>query len=386
MQWRFATYSHSVAKQTTALSAGIINLGGGFACPDLLPDISVAAMRAATQYRQEVMQYCGSLGLDDLRDAITTYMEQEGVACVRDNILIVNGAKQGLDLVARIFLEPGDGVIVSAPTYMSALSIFRNYGVDFIAIPQDDQGLDVEQLEAVLRMRQQSGKRAPKLLFDVPDFHNPSGITTSLPRRLAMVALARSYDFVIIEDNPYGKIRFEGAAVEPIKSLDDQGRVIFLGTASKILSPGLRLGWVVADAQIIAAMAAQKAEGGTSPYLQRILVELLQDGTLVHHIEQSKAQLRIKRDVMMAALARYLPDLTFRKPEGGYYLWLELPFGVNSDEVAISALEQGVVVYSGRVSDALQKEDSHLRLCYSYCTPLQIEEGIKRLSKTQKNR
>jgi len=384
MNWRFANRSQPVVKPVVKPTASspvtTINLSGGFACPDLLPDIAAAAIIAAQHYRQEGMQYSSSFGLDDLRQAIASLMEQEGVRCGRNNILIVNGAKQGLDLICRIFLNPGDGVIVTAPTYMTALSIFRNFEVEFIAIPPDSQGIDIKNLEASLSQRQRSGKPAPKLLFDVPDFHNPSTITTSLVRRQQLLALARRYDFVIVEDNPYGKIRFEGEELPPIKALDDEGRVIFLGTASKILAPGLRLGWVVADEQMIARMAAQKAEGGTSAYLQRIFTLLLQDGTVARHIEQSKARLILHRDAMMTALAHHLPDLRFTKPEGGYYLWLELPPEMDADKLVAAALARGVAVYSSRISDPFQRENSQLRLCYSYEEPARIEEGIKRLA------
>jgi 2-aminoadipate transaminase len=378
--YRFATRAQAKATAPVALPEGTINLSGGFAFPQCLPNVAAAAAVAAEEYRTEAMQYSGAVGLNDLRDAIVNYVAKDGVTCTRDNVIVVNGAKHGLDLVARVFLEPGDAVIVTGPTYMTALSILRTHEARFLSIPQDEEGLDAVVLEEKLEQLQRDGAPMPKLLFDVPDFHNPSGITMSARRRRALVDLAKRYGFVIIEDDPYRRIRFDGEAVAPIKSFDDAGVVIAVGTAAKVLAPGLRIGWIIADPEIVRQLAAQKADGGTSAFTQRIFVELLRTGEVAHHIDLITNALREHCDAMIKAFAKYMPDVKVRRPQGGYYLWAELPEGVDSDMLAGLGASHGVLVYSGTKCFAADLKRNFLRLCYSFVTPEQNAEGIRRLS------
>ena len=215
---------------------------------------------------------------------IVDYLREDGIAAARENILVVNGAKQGLDLACRVFLEKGDAVIVTAPTCLTAAAILKAAEASFVSVPQDADGMMTDLLEAKLQARQAAGEPMPKLLFDIPDFHNPTGITMSLERRRKLVALAIEHDFVIIADDPYRRIRFDGMPVPPIKSLDTSGRVIGLGTVSKILAPGLRIGWVNAAPAIIRRMAAHKSDHGTNPFVQRIVVQLFRSGKVDEHI------------------------------------------------------------------------------------------------------
>src|SRR4051794_25718133 len=235
---------NTVASSAPAGASGnVIQLGGGYGFPDTLPDIVAEAIEAATD-RAEGLQYGPLYGLDDLRDEIVAYLRQDGIEAARENILVVNGAKHGLDLACRVFLEPGDTVIVTAPTYLTAVSILKAAEAQFLSVPQDEDGMRLDVLETALRARADAGAAIPKLLFDVPDFHNPTGITMSAERRRRLIGIAEEYGLVIIEDDPYRRIRFEGAPVPPIKTFDTSGRVIGLGTVSKILAPGLRIGWV----------------------------------------------------------------------------------------------------------------------------------------------
>jgi 2-aminoadipate transaminase len=377
---RFASRSRPVAAGGKKLPEGTIDLSGGFAYPELLPDISLEAQIAARDFRLETMQYSGTMGLDDLRDEVVKYVSRDGVACERDNVLIVNGAKHALDLACRVFLDPGDSVIVTRPAYITALSILRTFQVTWLTVSQDEEGLDTAELESALKARREAGLPLPKLLFDVPDFHNPTGITTSAKRRRELVALAADYGFVIIEDDPYRKIRFEGSPVAPVKSHDADGVVIAVGTVSKILAPGLRIGWAIADRDIVSRMAAQKSDGGSSAYLQRICVELMRNGQVEHHIQSITETLKRHRDAMVAAFATHLPEVKINTPEGGYYLWAELPAGMDSDMLAGVALEHKVALYSGTLCYAEQPESRFLRLCYSYVAPGEIEEGVRRLA------
>ena len=325
------------------------------------------------------MQYGPLMGLDDLRDAIAAQVAEDGVICARENILVTNGAKHATELACRCFTEPGDKVIVSAPTYMTTLQMFRNEGVELLAIQQDRDGMRTDMLAERLESMAAGGQRLPKLLFDVPDFHNPTGLTLSLERRRQLLDLAAAYNFVIIEDDPYRRIRFEGEPVPPIKSMDRDGRVIAVGTVSKILAPGLRVGWAIGAAEVVRRMALQKSDGGSSPFNQRIVASLMRSNKMKNHIDAVTSHMREHRDAMIAALAEYLPDAKVRTPRGGYFLWAELPPHVDAAAVCAAALKHGVEVSPGRVCFPNEDPGHFLRFAYSFNNPGQIAEGIMRL-------
>ncbi len=356
-------------------------LSAGSAFPPILPDVSSEATAAASMHTAEVMQYGPLMGLDDLRDAIVGYIAEDGVHATRDNVLVTNGAKHATELALRVFTEPGDRVIVTAPTYMTTLQCFRNHGVNLLAVPQDDQGLDTDYLAERLATLAANGEAMPKLLFDVPDFHNPTGITMSLARRKRLVELAIAHGFVILEDDPYRRLRFEGDPVPPIKSLDTEGVVVAVGTVSKILSPGLRIGWAVGDAGIVRRMALQKADGGSSPFTQRIVVDLMRSNKMKLHIVEVSNQMRQHRDAMVDALAMEIPDAKVRRPEGGYFLWAELPAGVPAEKLVERGIAHGVEVSPGRVCFPDSDLGHFLRFAYSYVGVDDIREGIRRLGK-----
>lgn len=362
-----------------ALPPGTLNMSGGLAFGPTMPDIAKAATVAAQTFRTESMQYSSVLGLNDLRDEVAAYVASDGIKATRDEIMIVNGAKHGIDLACRAFLDPGDAVIVTAPTYLTAIGIFHSNEARLIAIRQDRDGMLVDELENTLAAMEASGEPLPKLLYDVPDFHNPTGVTLSGPRRQKLVALAKRFGFVILEDDPYRRIRFEREAVPTIKSSDDAGVVISIGTSSKIVAPGLRLGWVIASPELIARMALHKADGGTSAFTQRILVELFRANGVAAHIDEITPVMKSHRDLMIEAFARHIPDAKIERPAGGYFLWVKLPPDVDSDKLAHAALEQGVGVHSGRVCYPLAPQTNFLRVCYSFVSPDEIEYGIRKL-------
>lgn len=371
----------TVAPERSATSGGgLIELGGGFDFPDALPNIASEAM-AAAELKRETLQYGPLYGLNDLRDAIAEYLRQDGIAATRENILIVNGAKHGLDLTCRVFLEPEDPVIVAAPTYLMAAKILKHAEARFMSIPQDEEGMDTEVLRDRLQARQDAGEPMPKLMYDMPDFHNPTGIPMSAVRRQRLVDLATQYDFVIIEDDPYRRIRFEREPVPPIKAFDKSSRVIGLGTISKILAPGLRIGWVNADSAIVCRMAAHKSDGGSSPMLQRIVVQLLRNGKMDQHVATLTSLLRVHRNTMIDTIREHLPDTSVHVPNGGYFLWVRLPPRIDADELVRRAGKEGVSIISGRLCFAEEPSGSFLRLAYSFSTPANIAEGIKRLGR-----
>lgn len=379
--YRFARRAEVLGSSVYDHAADAILLSAGSAFPAILPDVSREAAEAAERYTAQSMQYGPLMGLDDLREAVCAHVADDGVRCQPENVLITNGAKHATDLALRTFVETGDRIIVSAPTYMTTLQCMRTHGVDFLAIEQDEEGLRTDILAARLETLAANGERMPKLLFDVPDFHNPTGVTMSLERRRALLSLAAEYDFVIIEDDPYRRIRFEGEPVPPIKSMDDEERVIAVGTVSKILSPGLRIGWAIGAPEVVRRMALQKADGGSCPFTQRIVVSLMRSNKLHQHVDEVTAHMRVHRDTMLEALAQHLPGASIRKPQGGYFLWVELPAGMSGDELASRALAHGVEVGSGRVCFPEVDPGNYLRLAYSFVGPETIRDGIERLGR-----
>lgn len=355
----------------------------GHASNAVLPDLTAEAERALTTYRAETLQYAPRPGLPELRARIVEQMEADGIATARDNILVTNGAKHAIDLVCRVLLDEGDAIVVTRPTYFTAIPIFRSFGVRFLEVGQDRDGLDVAELTALLTTRERSGERPPKFIYNVPDFHNPTGVTMSLDRRRALLELAADRGIHIIEDSPYRRVRFEGRSIPSLKALDALGLVFYVGTFSKLMAPGLRVGWTVAQPDMIARMIQLKSDGGSCPLTQRIITEFLGAGRLQSHIDRVQATYRQNRDAMVAAVRRELPDATFDIPEGGYYVWLTLPEGVDGDQLARSASECGVTVLAGSKFFAdpnVPYPKNHLRIAYSHATPAEVDDGIRRLA------
>ena len=386
-KYRYADRAKALKTKTTTVDHQVyapedtIQLMAANPLPDELPEMMEEAIRATRDFRTETMQYGPAYGLDELRDWIVDYVQSDGVKCNRDNILMVNGAKQGIDLACKIFMNPGDSIVVTLPTYFTSLGLFRGYEAEFVGVEQDQEGMIMDQLEEKLKDLQRKGKAMPKLLFDVPDFHNPSSITMSQARRQRLVELAERYNFMVIEDDPYRPIRFEGEAVPPIKAFDQSGHVIACGTFSKMLAPGPRVGWVIAAPEIISRMSALKSDGGSCPLTQRIVFEAARSGRLQQHVEDLTQVMRSHRDAMYESLQRHLPDAKARKPEGGYFLWLRLPEHIDTERLYEIALGKGVKILPGKYAFAVESPPSNFaRLAFSYENPKQIEEGIRRLA------
>jgi len=375
-----------------AMLAGVLpagapasNLGfdSGHASTAVLPDLTAEAERALTVYRAETLQYAPRPGLADLRARIVEQMAADGIAASRDNVLVTNGAKHAIDLICRVLLDEGDAIVVTRPTYFTAIPIFRSYGVQFIEVGQDHDGLDVDDLSRVLASRERDGLAKPKFIYNVPDFHNPTGITMSLERRKALIQLASERGIHVVEDSPYRKVRFEGKSLPSLKALDPNDTVFYVGTFSKLMAPGLRVGWTVASTEMIARMIQLKSDGGSCPLTQRIITEFLGAGRLSSHIDRVQMTYRTNRDAMVAALRRELPDAAFDVPQGGYYVWVTLPEGVDGDRVARLALDGGVTVLPGSKffarSDAPYPKN-HLRIAYSHATVDEVDTGIRILA------
>jgi 2-aminoadipate transaminase len=326
---------------------GMIQFGSGDAYPESLPDMAEYAQMAARRYRTETLQYAPRAGLPDLREWIAGYLAGEGLRVAAESILVCNGAKQGIELTCKLFLDPGDAIVVTRPTYQSALGVFRGWEPEFLEVGMDADGMLVDELAATLAARARRGRPAPML---------------------------------VAEDDPYRKIRFVGEAVPPIQALDRDDCVVGLGTFAKLVAPGLRLGWVIAAPDIIGRMAAMKADGGTCPFTQRMLLEYCRAGRLEPDIDHRVRTYRAHRDVMAQAVREHLPQASFTVPDGGYYLWLRLPEGVDSDRLAALAEAQGVQVLPASHFHATPGPRDHVRLAYSYASPSEIVDGVRRLA------
>jgi 2-aminoadipate transaminase len=362
---------------------GTIAFDSGHAFPGVLPDLSAEADRALGRYRAETLQYGPRPGLPGLRQWIAEYLVADGATVTADEILAVNGAKHGLELVCRMLLDEGDSVVVTAPTYFSAIPIIRSFGASFVEIPQDRWGLEVGQLAEVLEQSKRDGRPLPKFIYDVPDFHNPTGVTMSSDRRIALVELAARHRIPLVEDSPYRKVRFEGSSMPTLKALGGAG-VIQLGSFAKLMAPGLRVGWVAAATPLIARMAMLKTDAGSSPLNQRIVLEFCAGGKLPAHTERVQTTYRTNRDRMLAALRRDLPEATTRVPQGGYYFWLALPDGVDGKAVTREAAANGVTIIAGNRfygNPNAGHPRNRVRLAYSHATGEEIDEGVRRVAR-----
>ncbi len=372
----------------TELGPDVILFDSGFAAPQLLPDLTAFAHEALTTYREEALQYAPGQGHPELRAWLTDLMNADGCRLTPENLIIVNGAKNGIDLICRLLLDEGDAIVVTAPTYFTAIPIFRSFGAEFVEVGQDEHGLLVGALEETLAARRAEGRPPPKLIYNVADFHNPTGATMSEARRRDLVALAARENIFIVEDTPYRRVRFEGESVPSLKALDDDGVVLHVGTFSKLIAPGLRIGWIAAEPALIARLIQLKSDGGSSPLVQRIVLEFGRSPAFAAHIERVRRVYGERRDTMVAAIRRELPGARLSLPEGGYYVWVTLPPHLDGDDFAARAHHVGVHLIAGSrffVGGPVHPRNdipprNHVRLSYSYATPEQIEEGVRRLA------
>jgi 2-aminoadipate transaminase len=395
---RTAAYSSLLARRAACLSqsmpapqiAGSIPFDSGHAFPGVLPDLAREATEALSSFRSETLQYALRSGLPELREWIAGYMKHDGVANPQsDDVLVVNGAKHGLELTCRLLVDEGDSIVVTAPTYFTSIPIFKSFGINFIEIAQDSEGLNVDELTAVLDRREREGRARPKFIYDVPDFHNPSGVTMSARRRKELIELAQRNRILIVEDSPYRKVRFEGESLPSLKALDRDDCVLMLGTFSKLLAPGLRIGWVAGPRELLARMVQLKSDGGSCPLTQRIILQFCRAGRLPEHIQKVQGVYRAHRDRMAAGIRRELPEISFTTPQGGYYLWLQLPARIDGDELARRAAKEGVIVLAGsrffagnggRPSGE-QAPRNFVRVAYSHAQLDEIDEGVCRLAR-----
>jgi len=364
----------------------VISLSGGMPEVSRVPAHTAAdaAYKAVAHHGARALQYGGSEGSTELRSVIIELMAETGVRIKTDDIVVTAGAQQALDLLGKIFLDPGDVVIAEGPTYLGAIQAFSAYEPEIRCVPMDDCGMRMDLLEAELRAL---GPRGAKLIYTIPNFQNPGGVTLAADRRRRLLELSREYDIPVIEDDPYGRLRFEGGHIKPLRALDPE--VIYLGTFSKIFAPGLRLGWVVAPHPVLAKflIAKQAADLCGSAFAQTT-AEVYFRGTRWRKVVQALTRVYAeRRDAMLAALNEHFPkEARWTCPEGGFFVWVELPAFLDTGVMLAEAVERGVTFVPGDSFFPDGRGRNCMRLAFCYAEPERIEEGIRRLAEVLSDR
>lgn len=357
----------------------IISFAGGLPAPELFPveEMKTISVQVLDQLGREALQYSTTEGYLPLRQKIADRMAKVGINADPEHILITNGSQQGLDFSGKIFLNPGDIVFCESPSYLGALNAFKAYQCSFVEIPTDDHGMEMEALEKAL----QDYPRG-RMIYVIPDFQNPSGRTWSLERRKKLIELANRFNMPIVEDNPYGELRFEGEFLPAIKSLDTEDRVIFLGTFSKTFCPGLRIGWVYACDEVLNKfiLVKQGADLQSNSMSQRELNLFLETYDLDSHVERIRQVYHRRRDLMLTTMAQEFPkSVKWTHPEGGLFTWCTLPEHMNARDLMEKALEKHVAFVPGGSFFPNGGHENTMRVNYSNMPDDKIVEGIRRL-------
>jgi DNA-binding transcriptional MocR family regulator len=382
----------------SASPSGVIPLTYGFPDPGSFPIeplIEAAARMLRTQGR-DALQYGPIAGPEPFLDLLVTKLNAEGIAVGQDNLLVTAGGSQGIDLVTHLLVDPGDTILVEAPTFIGALQTFRNAEAEVRDVPVDADGMDTAALGAVLEDLARQGRR-PKFIYTIPTFQNPAGVTLSRERRAHLLELARRYGTVVLEDDAYSELRLEGETLPSLYSLDPEGGVLQIRTFSKILAAGLRLGYVVAPRALLPRLLQLKVDVGTSPFATHLAAAFAGDAPgamerLQGHIQVLRGVYRERRDAMLEALAEYAPPgVEWTRPQGGFFTWLTLPEGLDAGTLLSRATAAGVTYIPGAsyfahpdgapaASSPLARGGArHLRLAFSFLPPPELAEGIRRL-------
>jgi 2-aminoadipate transaminase len=366
---------------------GVISFAGGLPAPEVFPiaEFEEACVRVLRDAGPRALQYSTTEGFRPLREMIARHARRYGLTVGADNILITTGSQQALDLIGKVFLNPGDHVVVERPMYLGALQAWNAYEAQYTSVTVDDQGAVIEELEAALR-------GGPKFIYALPNFQNPTGVTLSIERRRALVRLADHYGVPILEDDPYGQLRYEGEHLPPLVALDAEfrsgngnpytGNVMYLSTFSKTLAPGLRLGWVVGPEAVIErlAMVKQGTDLHSSTFDQMVAYEVARGGFLDEHVRSIRRVYRERRDVMLAAMAEHFPPgLTWTRPQGGLFVWVTLPAHLDAADVLREAARERAAFVAGSAFHPDGSGRNTARFNFSNADPAQIRTGIARI-------
>ena len=367
----------------------VISLAGG------LPDTSTFDPELFTSLLAQVptaqaLQYGPSEGLLGVREAITHVMAAENMSVDPDDVIVTTGGQQAIDLVTKALVDPGDVVIAEAPTYPGAVPTFCSYEADVIQIEMDADGMVIEALEETLARLDREGRR-PKFMYTIPTFQNPAGVTMSLARRRRLVSLARERELIVLEDNPYGMLRYEGEALPTLRSLevpagctDDNDFVIYTGTMSKILSPGVRVGWLVAPRPLLhkLILGKQSSDLCSSTLTQHFVAAYFATADWRGYIDQLRELYHRRRDVILDALAEHLPAAaSWTRPQGGLFIWVTLPDYIDTTDLLARALAENVAFVPGEAAFADGRGEHSMRLNFSSSTDDDIREGVRRIGK-----
>jgi len=369
---------------------GVISFAGGLPNPKAFPveQIKEIVNRILEEEGSKALQYGPTAGLKEVREEIVRYVKKEGIEAKLENIFLTVGSQQALDLIGRVFINEGDVILVGLPTYLGAINAFLAYGAKLVGVPLDENGMRVDILEEKIKELKEKGEKI-KLIYTVPTFQNPAGVELSEERRQQMVEIAEKYDLLIIEDEPYRPLRFEGKHLPSIKSLDKKGLVIYMATFSKILSPGFRLAYVVANEEIARKMviAKQSVDLCTPTFTQLIAYYYIKNGYMEKHIPKIVEMYKRKRDIMLEAIEKYFPqNCKWTRPKGGMFLWVELPKHISTIEMFQDAVKEKVAYVHGKAFHVDGSGENTMRLNFTNPSDELIEEGIKRLAKVIKAR
>jgi 2-aminoadipate transaminase len=374
----------SAMRDLMALTAreDVISFSGG------LPDTSTFAPgymtelmgRVAAQSAARALQYGPTEGILDVREAIAQVMAAEGMRVDPDAILPTSGGQQAIDLICKVLIDAGDVIVAEAPTYPGAVPTFGSYEADVIQVEMDEHGLRIEALrEALARLERE--RRRPKFIYTIPNFHNPAGVTLALERRHELLQIAGERELLVVEDNPYGLLRYEGEALPTLYSLQPES-VIYAGTFSKILSPGVRIGWLVAPPPILAQLVLCKGSADlcSSSVSQYFIAEYFRSGPWLEYVRSLAELYRGRRDVMLAALAEHFPrEASWTRPEGGLFLWSTLPDHMDTSDLLAHAIEAQVAFVPGRAAFVDGRGGACMRLNFSGVGEQEIRDGVRRL-------
>ncbi|MFZ6030836.1 MAG: PLP-dependent aminotransferase family protein [Chloroflexota bacterium] len=367
----------------------VVSFAGGLPAPDVFPvqAFADACQRVLHEHGPQALQYGVTEGYVPLREMICRFTHRSGLNVVAENVLITSGSQQALDLLGKILIDPGDRILVESPTYLGALQAWTPYGAEYITVPTDKDGMVIDALEAALQQR-------PKFIYAIPNFHNPLGVTLTLERRRKLVELAERYSIPIVEDDPYGQLRYEGQPLPSLLALDGEmrgsgtpgydGNVVYLSTFSKTLAPGLRLAWVTAPVPLIRKLvqAKQGADLHTPTFNQMVAYEVGRGGFLDRHVHLIRKVYKERRDVMLAALDTSFPhQMDWTHPQGGLFLWAVAPQGVDTTEVLKRAVAEKVAFVPGESFHPDGGGKNTMRLNFSNASPEDIRNGIMRLGK-----
>jgi len=364
---------------------GMISFAGGLPNPLAFP-VEIIHECIEKIFQEDIepaLQYGTTEGLTQLRGVLAKRMKKiNHIDCELHDVLITSGAQQALSLVALCFLDPGDTYLTTVPAYLGAIQAFHAYEANCESIPMNDEGIDTDSLRRNLKRLHRTGIN-PKFIYTVPTFQNPSGETMSLSHRKELLDIASEYDFLIIEDDPYGELIFEGSSIQPIKSYDTKGRVVYISTFSKILAPGFRIGWIIASKVILDKLiqGKQATDLCTNVFSQYVAYEYIKGGYLDKHVERIKELYKRKRDVMLEALKEYFPsEVKWTMPKGGMFIWITLPKSIDTRLMFQKAIAKKVAYVVGEAFYPEGGDYNSMRLNFSYSEDELIKEGIKRLA------